>query len=80
MIVRYVDDRIRSRVAGMRFAVSLGLSALAVWALGPFVKSAGFDMLFLFMAFIALCTVGTVALLPSEKHVAAMSIKEESLT
>ena len=78
MIVRYVDDRIRSRVAGMRFTVSLGLSALAVWALGPFVKSAGFDTLFLFMAFIALCTVATVALLPSEKRVAAMSIKEES--
>lgn len=80
MIVRYVDDRIRSRVAGMRFTVSLGLSSLAVWALGPFVKSAGFETLFLFMAVIALCTVGTVALLPSEKRVAAMSIKEESLT
>jgi len=80
MIVRYVDDRIRSRVAGIRFTVSLGFSALAVWALGPFVKSAGFDMLFVLMAAIAICTVGTVALLPSEKRVAAMSIKEESLS
>jgi MFS family permease len=80
MIVRYVDDRIRSRVAGFRFTVSLGVSALAVWALGPFVKSAGFDMLFVLMAAIAICTLGTVALLPSEKRVAAMSIKEESLS
>jgi MFS family permease len=69
VIVRYVDDRMRSRVAGLRFTVSLGISALAVWALGPFVKNAGFDTLFVFMAFIALCTVATVALLPSERTV-----------
>ena len=31
MIVRYVDDRMRSRVAGMRLTVSLGVSSLAVW-------------------------------------------------
>jgi len=30
MIVQYVDDRMRSRVAGMRLAVSFGVSALAV--------------------------------------------------
>jgi MFS family permease len=34
MIVRYVDDRMRSRVAGMRLAVSFGISSLAVWLLG----------------------------------------------
>jgi hypothetical protein len=30
MIARYVDDHVRSRVAGMRLAVSLGISSLAV--------------------------------------------------
>jgi MFS family permease len=76
IIVRYVDDRIRSRVAGMRLTVSLGLSSLAVWVLGPFVKTAGFDSLFLFMAAISLCTVATVSLLPSERTTAQWSSKE----
>jgi predicted MFS family arabinose efflux permease len=67
VIVRYVDDRIRSRVAGFRLAVSLGISALAVWMLGPFVKSAGFDSLFMFMALISVCTFAVVLLLPNEK-------------
>ena len=69
VIVRYVDDRMRSRVAGIRFAVSLGISALAVWILGPFVKTAGFDALFMFMAVVALCTVLTVSLLPGERSI-----------
>lgn len=67
MIVRYVDDRIRSRVAGMRFTVSFGISSLAVWLLGPFVKSIGFASLFLLMAAIAACTAALVTLLPSER-------------
>lgn len=78
VIVRYVDDRMRSRVAGLRFTVSLGISALAVWGLGPFVKSAGFDTLFMFMAFIALCTVATVALLPSEKVVQQAKLEADA--
>jgi Na+/melibiose symporter-like transporter len=69
MIVRYVDDRIRSRVAGARLTVSIGISSLAVWLLGPFVKAAGFDTLFLGMAAIALCTVAVVAFLPDESKV-----------
>ena len=34
MIVQYVDDRMRSRVSGMRLAVSFGVSSLAVYAWG----------------------------------------------
>jgi MFS family permease len=45
MIVRYVDDRHRSRVSGMRLAVAFGVSSLAVWALGPVVKASGFRTL-----------------------------------
>ncbi len=66
MIVRYVDDRMRSRVAGMRLAVSIGLSSVAVWALGPAVKTMGFETLFLILAGIAVCTVAIVNWLPDE--------------
>ena len=64
LIVRYVDDRMRSRVAGMRLAVSLGISAAAVWLLGPIVKAAGFNTLLVTMACIAFATLGAVFLLP----------------
>ena len=64
IIVRYIDDRARSRVAGLRLTVSFGVSSLAVWLLGPFVKSAGFDALFATMAGIAVVTLLGVALLP----------------
>lgn len=64
MIVRYIDDRMRSRVTGIRLAVSFGVSSLAVWMLGPVVKAAGFSTLLYAMAGIALCTLAFVAMLP----------------
>ena len=66
MIVRYVDDAIRSRVTGMRLAVSFGISSLAVYALGPMVKAAGFSSLLLAMAAIACCTAAFVLMLPGD--------------
>ncbi len=66
MIVRYVDDSMRSRVAGMRLAISLGISSLAVWLLGPVVKASSFTSLFLLMAGIAACTTLVVLLLPPD--------------
>jgi predicted MFS family arabinose efflux permease len=66
MIVRYVDDTMRSRVAGLRLTVSLGISSSAVWLLGPVVKAAGFGALFAAMAGVALCTAAIVAWLPSQ--------------
>lgn len=71
MIARYVDDHMRSRVAGLRLAISLGISSLAVWLLGPVVKSVGFDQLLLVLAGVALCTALTVLWLPSEAPVPA---------
>ncbi len=69
MIVTYVDDRIRSRVAGMRLAVSFGISSLAVWLLGPVVKASSFTALFTGMAVIALGTAFAVLMLPgSSSH------------
>lgn len=64
MIVQYVDDRVRSRVAGIRLAVSFGVSSLAVYLLGPTVKAAGFGTLLTVMALISACTTFFVALLP----------------
>ena len=71
MIVRYVDDRIRSRVAGARLTVSIGISSLAVWLLGPVVKASSFGALLWGMALIATCTVVVVAWLPAEKDAGA---------
>ena len=64
MIVQYVDDRMRSRVAGIRLAVSFGVSSLAVYLLGPTVKAAGFSTLLMVMAAISTFTTLFVALLP----------------
>ena len=64
MIVQYVDDRMRSRVAGIRLAVSFGVSSLAVYLLGPTVKAAGFSTLLAVMAAISASTTLFVALLP----------------
>ena len=74
MIVRYVDDRMRSRVAGMRLTVSIGISSAAVWLLGPLVKVGGFQTLMLVMAGIALCTTAIVTLLPGERSVVGSAV------
>ncbi len=65
IIVRFVDDQMRSRVSGIRLAISFSVSSLAVWLLGPIVKASGFDSLLLLMAGIALCTTLLVMWLPN---------------
>jgi MFS family permease len=69
MVVRYVDDRMRSRVAGMRLTVSFTFSSAAVWLLGPAVKGMGFSALLWTLALIAACTSAVVLLLPDENKV-----------
>jgi len=76
LIVRYVDDGMRSRVSGMRLAVSFSVSSAAVWLLGPVVKAAGFDALLLLMAGISLVTLLTVALLPPAPRAARTGVSE----
>ncbi len=71
VIVRYVDDRMRSRVAGLRLTLSLGFSSAAVWALGPLVKAGGFGNLLLGMALISLCTAAAIGAMPAEPRRAA---------
>lgn len=70
MVVRYIDDAMRSRVSGMRLAISFSVGSAAVWALGPAVKSHGFDQLQLALAGVALLTLLIVSLLPGEKDFA----------
>ena len=66
MIVRYVDDRLRSRVAGMRLTVAFGFSSLAVWILGPLVKAVGFSTSLWILAGVAALKAAIVMLLPDE--------------
>lgn len=70
MIVRYVDDRLRSRVSGMRVTVAFGISSLAVWALGPLVKEIGFANSLWVLAGIAAIKAAIVLWLPDEQSAA----------
>ncbi len=73
MIARYVDDRVRSRVLGMRLAVSFAVSSLSVWALGPVVKAMGFGSALLMLAGFSVATALILTLLPSAKHEQALT-------
>ena len=69
IIARYVDDSIRSRVSGMRLAVSFGVSSMAVWALGPTVKAAGFGFALLVLGVVAICSLLITWQLPDESTI-----------
>ena len=71
MIVQYVDDRYRSRVAGIRLAIAFGVSSLAVYLLGPTVKAGGFGMLLTVMAALSTFTALCVTMLPGRVPIAA---------
>ncbi len=73
MIVRYVDDRMRSRVAGARIAIAFGISSIAVYLLGPIVKVSGFGFLLVLMGGIATLTALAVSFLPGEVRQTAPS-------
>ncbi len=68
VIVRFIDDRMRSRVSGMRLTISYTASSIAVWLLGPLVKLTGFGTLLLGMSGIALITFLFVTQLPQPAH------------
>lgn len=65
LIVRYVDDRVRSRVSGARFAVSFSISSIAVYLLGPLVKAHGFANLLALLSMVAAGTAIFVLMLPN---------------
>lgn len=74
LISRYVDDRLRSRVSGMRLGVSFGVSSLSVWALGPVVKALGFGSSLVLLAGFSLATVLILTLLPSASHEQVLAV------
>ena len=68
LIVRYVDNSMRSRVSGVRLAISFGVSSVAVYLLCPVVKAKGFETLLYAMAIIGLITLTLVNFLPSDTN------------
>jgi MFS family permease len=75
MIVRYIDDRMRSRVTGMRLAIGFLGASVVTAAIGPSVKAAGFPTLLAMLALVAMCTVIAISFLPSERQVASTALK-----
>jgi len=71
MVVRYIDDTMRSRVSGTRIAISFGISSLAVYWLGPVVKHAGFTQLMLGLTVVAALGALMVLFLPGESQMKA---------
>jgi MFS family permease len=69
IIARFVDDSMRSRVSGMRLAVSFSVSSMAVWALGPAVKAAGFGFALLVLGAVAICSLLITWQLPDEQSI-----------
>ncbi|MCW5745571.1 MAG: MFS transporter [Alphaproteobacteria bacterium] len=72
MIVRYIDDRLRSRVTGVRLAIGFGISSLVVALIGPSVKAAGFPTLLMLLAGVATISLTALSFLPDERAVTAV--------
>lgn len=66
IVVRYVDDSLRSRVTGMRIGIAFVVSSAAVGLLGPVVKSAGFAQSLLLLAGLSVLTLLAIWSLPSQ--------------
>ncbi len=75
MIVKYIDDRLRSRVTGMRLAIGFGVSSLVTAGIGPSVKEAGFPTLLMLLAGVASITMIAIAFLPSERQASLAALK-----
>jgi MFS family permease len=75
MIVKYIDDRQRSRVTGMRLAIGFGVSSLVTAGIGPSVKEAGFPTLLMLLAGVASLTMIAIAFLPNERQRAMAALK-----
>jgi MFS family permease len=75
MIVRFVDDRMRSRVTGMRLAIGFGVSSLVVAGIGPSVKAAGFPAMLMALAVVAALSLLAISFLPNEREVASTALE-----
>jgi len=75
MIVRYIDDRMRSRVASMQLAIGFGVSSLVTAAIGPSVNAASFPALLAPLAGIASITIVAIAFLPIKRRMAMAALE-----
>jgi predicted MFS family arabinose efflux permease len=75
MIVRYIDDRLRSRVTGVRLAIGFGISSIVVALIGPSVKAAGFPTLLTVLAAVATVSLLALSFLPDERTVTATAAR-----
>jgi MFS family permease len=75
MIVKYIDDRMRSRVTGARLAIGFGVSSVVVALIGPMVKEAGFPVMLMVLAGCAFLGFCAISLLPSEHEMGKASLK-----
>ncbi|MEY2777537.1 MAG: hypothetical protein RLY30_1635 [Pseudomonadota bacterium] len=66
IVVRYVEDALRSRVTGMRIGIAFVVSSTAVGLLGPVVKSAGFSNSLMLLAGLSVLTLVAIWSLPTQ--------------
>jgi len=75
MIVKYIDDRMRSRVTGARLAIGFGVSSFVVALIGPTVKAAGFPTLLMALAVVAFCSFLAISMLPADHEMGKAALK-----
>ena len=75
MVVKYIDDRMRSRVTGARLAIGFGISSVVVALIGPTVKAAGFPVLLMVLAGVSLVGAIALAFLPGDRDMSRAVLK-----
>jgi MFS family permease len=75
MVVKYIDDRMRSRVTGARLAIGFGISSVVVALIGPTVKAAGFPVVLMVLAGVSLAGAIALAFLPGDRDMSRAVLK-----
>ncbi|MCA0302913.1 MAG: MFS transporter [Proteobacteria bacterium] len=75
MVVKYIDDRMRSRVTGARLAIGFGISSIVVALIGPTVKAAGFPVVLMVLAGVSLAGAIALAFLPGDRDMSRAVLK-----
>lgn len=75
MVVKYIDDRMRSRVTGARLAIGFGISSVVVALIGPTVKAAGFPVVLMVLAAVSLAGAIALAFLPGDRDMSRAVLK-----
>ena len=75
MVVKYIDDRMRSRVTGVRMAIGLEMSSVVVALIGPTVKAAGFPVVLMVLAGVSLAGAIALAFLPGDRDMSRAVLK-----